>query len=234
MDENALVETLMSLKNVDDVKNLFSQHPNLCKYIKKWYKDHTETVIDVDKYGNKKETKIIGNRTYVTMWYKSGTLQYEEEYKDEKREGKYIEWRENGEKAYEGEYKNGKKEGIWTTWYSNGKKWHEQEYKDGKKEGKWTWWWEGGNKMYEREYKNDKKCGIWKMRDMNGKLELQTDHGPCGKVESISPRKKNKKAISQKKCAVQGKMKNKVTGECRRKCKVGKEKIGSDGKCTKR
>ena len=44
----------------------------------------------------------------------------------------------------------------------------------------------------------------------------------------LSPRKKG-----SKKCPL-GKVKNTVTGGCRRKCKVGKEKIGSDGKCVPR
>ena len=117
-------------------------------------------------------------------------------------------------------------------WYSSGYKIYEREYKNGKPEGKWTWWHMDGSKEIEQKYKNGKKCGIWKAWDVNGKLELQKNYGSCsGRIESISPRKK---AISQKKCAEQGKMKNTITGGCRRKCKIGKEKIGSDGKCTKR
>ena len=55
-----------------------------------------------------------------------------------------------------------------------------------------------------------------------------------GNRKYVTPRKKSKKATSQKKCAAKGKMQNTIIGGCRRKCKVGKEKIGSDGKCTKR
>ena len=119
-------------------------------------------------------------------------------------------------------------------WHANGRKFFKRKFKDGKLEGKWIMWYDNGNKFYRGEYKDGEKCGIWKSWDIEGNLKSQKDYGPCSEVLSISPRKKNKKAISQKKCAVQGKMQNTITGGCRRKCKIGKEKIGSDGKCTKR
>ena len=148
-------------------------------------------VEDVDENGNKRETRTIGNKKYVTTFFEnSNCMKYNEEYKNGKREGKWIRWHKNGNKFYKEEYKNGKKCGIWETWFED------------------------------------------------GNLQSQKDYGSCGKkIESISPRKKSKKskkAISQKKCAAQGKLQNKITGGCRRKCKIGKEKIGSDGKCTKR
>ena len=86
----------------------------------------------VDEYGNKIETKTIGNRKYVTVWYK------------------------NGNKMCKEEYKNGKEEGKWSGWYGNGDKWYEEEYKDGEREGKWRWYVDGNKMCQEEEYKDGK------------------------------------------------------------------------------
>ena len=114
---------------------------------------------DVDEYDFKIEIKTIGNRTYVKAWYTNGRKSYEEEYKNEKLEGKYIEWYENGNKMHEGEYKNGKEEGKWIGWWENGNKLYEGEYKNGEQEGKWLGWYENGDKWYEKEFKNGKVEG---------------------------------------------------------------------------
>ena len=262
LDENALRVIMMKIENEDDLKSWCETNckiRKMCKkYKKEWYTPHTQIVEDADEYGDKRKTKIIGNRKYVTVWRENGNKWHKKEYKNGKLEGKYIEWYENGKKWYEQKYKDGKEEGKYIEWYENGKKMTEEEYKDGelegkltmwyesgtiryeekykngKREGKWLGWHEDGNKEKEGEWKNGKKCGIWKEWNKNGKLISWENYGSCSEVLSISPRKKSKKAISQKKCAAQGKMQNTIIGGCRRKCKIGKEKIGSDGKCTKR
>ena len=244
LDENALREIMMKIENEDDLKSWYSinnKFKNIYKkYKEEWYGKY-EPVEDVDTDGYKRETITIGNRKYVTTFFENGNTKEKEEYKDGKPEGKWTAWYSNGKKYYEVKHKDGKNEGKWITWWYNGNIHEEGEYKNGKKEGKWVGWYENGNRMNEREFKNDKKCGIWKKWNEDGRLVSQKKYSSCGKVggkkvESISPRKKSpsKKAISQKKCASQGKMQNTITGGCRRKCKVGKEKIGSDGKCTKR
>ena len=128
----------LSLENIDDILT-FSR---VCKkgneiYKKwkdEWYTIHTQIIEDVTANGYKRETKIIGNREYVTAWRGNGNKWYEEEYKDGKREGKWIWWWEGGNIEEEGEYKNGKEEGKWIGWYENGNKKYEEEYKDGKKQ----------------------------------------------------------------------------------------------------
>jgi antitoxin component YwqK of YwqJK toxin-antitoxin module len=62
-------------------------------------------------------------------------LSSEENYKDGKRVGEYIEWHENGQKKSEGSYKDGKRVGEYIEWHENGQKKSEGSYKDGKKIG---------------------------------------------------------------------------------------------------
>ena len=238
MDENVLRIIMMKIENEDDLESwcsISTIHSNTCKKFKKeWYGKY-KPVTDIDENGDKRETITIGNREYVTTFFENGKEKHKEGYKDGKEEGKWIGWWDDGKTQFEVEYKNGRRDGKWIAWWKNGKKSYKGEYKNGKPDGEWILWYENGNRMNEEEFKNGKKCGIWKSWDVDGILKSWENHGPCGeKIESISPRKKSKKTISQKKCAVKGKMQNTVTGGCRRKCKIGKEKIGSDGKCTKR
>ena len=97
---------------------------------------HTQIVSSVDEFGNKRETKIIGNRKYVTVWYENGNKMCEEEYKNGKEEGKWIGWHEDGNKKYEGEFKNGENGRKWIGWWEDGNRKIEGEFKDEKSEGK--------------------------------------------------------------------------------------------------
>ena len=125
----------LSLENIDDIFT-FSR---VCKkgneiykkWKNEWYKLHTQIVENIDERGNKKETKIIGNRKYIIRWYKNSN-KYKEEYKDGKAEEKWFGWYPGGNKMYEKKYKNGKLDGKWIEWYENGKKSYEGEFKDGK------------------------------------------------------------------------------------------------------
>ena len=126
----------LSLENIDDIL-IFSQ---VCKkwneiykkWKNEWYTIHTQIVEDVNENGYKRKIKNVGNREYVILWWKNGNKFYENEYKNGKKEGKWIGWYENGNTLYEREYKDGKLEGKWIEWSRNGNKWSDEKYKDGK------------------------------------------------------------------------------------------------------
>ena len=135
----------LSLENIDDIL-VFSQ---VCKkgnaiykkWKNEWYTIHTQIVFSVDEDGDKRKTKIIGNRKWESVWWENGTPKYEGKCKDGKRKGKCIRWWGNGNKMNEGEYKDGQAEGKWIIWHYDGNQVYEVEYKDGKKEIKWVGWW---------------------------------------------------------------------------------------------
>ena len=70
----------LSLENIDDILT-FSR---ICKkgneiykkWKNEWYTIHTQIIEDVTANGYKRETKIIGNRKYVTVWYENGNKWY--------------------------------------------------------------------------------------------------------------------------------------------------------------
>ena len=97
----------LSLENIDDIL-IFSQ---VCKkgneiykkWKNEWYTIHTKIIIDVNEDGDKRETKIIGNREYVIAFYSNNNKKYKVEYKNGKR--KYvIVWYKNGTIHDEGKY----------------------------------------------------------------------------------------------------------------------------------
>jgi len=76
----------------------------------------------------------------------------------------------NGDKELEGSFKNNKKDGLWINWYSNGEKWKEEKFKDGFRDGEFTVWHENGNKNYKGNYSKGLPSGKWTFWDNNGKF----------------------------------------------------------------
>ena len=69
-----------------------------------------------------------------------------------------------------GEYKENKRDGKWIYYYENGNVWSEGFFKEGKSDGKRTLYHENGKLYIEGHYKNDRQVGIWKYYDDKGNL----------------------------------------------------------------
>lgn len=76
----------------------------------------------------------------------------------------------NHQKYMEGEYKNGKRDGKWISWFQNGNKWSVGYFTEGLDDGERTVYYEDGKKYFYGKYKDGKKIGIWKFWDEEGKL----------------------------------------------------------------
>jgi len=87
-----------------------------------------------------------------TTWYPQNKIQMKGEYKDKKRDGKWIYYYENGNIWSEGFFKNGKSDGKRITHYEN------------------------GTVFYEGYYEEDRRVGIWKFFDEKGKLLKSVDY----------------------------------------------------------
>ena len=74
---------------------------------------------------------IATEKYIVRLYYESGQLWLEKEYKNDKRHGISKNWYENGQLLYEYKYKNGLRHGISKNWYENGQLKWEEEYQNG-------------------------------------------------------------------------------------------------------
>jgi antitoxin component YwqK of YwqJK toxin-antitoxin module len=79
----------------------------------------------------------------------------------------------NHQKYMEGEYKNGKREGKWISWNQNGNKWSEGTFKNGLDDGLRIVYHENGKKFIEGYYTAGVKTGIWKFYDDKGNFEKE-------------------------------------------------------------
>lgn len=75
----------------------------------------------------------------------------------------------------EGEYKNNKRNGRWVSWYQNGKIWSEGYFKDDLNDSIRITYYENGRKRYEGHYKNGIKTGVWKFWLEDGTLAKEAD-----------------------------------------------------------
>lgn len=114
-------------------------------------------------------------------WYTTGQPRYQNNYKDDKKNGLLKGWYENGQPWYRFNYKDNETVGLQEAWYANGKLkslryvadegdslsegWYENGqyqfldiYKDGKPDGVWEGWYEypEGKLKYQKIYKMGK------------------------------------------------------------------------------
>jgi antitoxin component YwqK of YwqJK toxin-antitoxin module len=87
-----------------------------------------------------------------TGFYPDGSLRIEGEYKEGKRDGRWVYWYDNGNKWSEARYKADIRDGKSTVWHENGRKYFEGSYKMGERIGKWRFWDEEGNLLKEINY----------------------------------------------------------------------------------
>jgi antitoxin component YwqK of YwqJK toxin-antitoxin module len=89
--------------------------------------------------------------------FEDGTLQYEESYKNGKKDGVDKFWYSNGQLRWESYYVNGKIDGVERRWYKNGQMWSEINFKNGEAEGIKKEWSKNGKLTKELLFKSGKK-----------------------------------------------------------------------------
>ena len=88
------------------------------------------------------------------------------------KEGKWkFYFHSNGKKQFDENWKDGKRDGLFTQWYENGKKKLEGTYTDGELDGLWTWWFENGQKKEEGTFKDGKVVNVIGMWNEDGSLK---------------------------------------------------------------
>jgi antitoxin component YwqK of YwqJK toxin-antitoxin module len=85
-------------------------------------------------------------------------------------------WYPNKKIQMSGEFKEKKRDGKWIYYYKNGNVWSEGFFKDGKSDGKRTTHYENGKIFYEGYYQEDRRVGVWKFYDEKGTLVKSVDY----------------------------------------------------------
>ena len=121
---------------------------------------------------------LVNSTAYAEVrkvYYESGQLQAEENYKDDKLEGITKAYYESGQLQGEGNFKDGKQEGMVKTYYENGQLQAEANFKDGKPGGITKVYYESGQLQGEANFKNGVIISE-KKYDSDGNLELEQDY----------------------------------------------------------
>ena len=78
-----------------------------------------------------------------------------------------------GSKDYDINYKNGNKEGKYTSYFKDGRKQVEEAFKDDKADGYYKSYYQNGTVQQEGWYKDGDKQGVWKTYYVNGKMDME-------------------------------------------------------------
>ena len=111
----------------------------------------------------------------VGLWqgfYSSGKPNYSGEYKNGKKNGKWLYWFErNGKLREEATYVMGFKHGHWIQYTENGFTDSEGKYRRGKQTGTWKYYYETGGTQREQHFKNGHLTGKSTIWQPNQKLQ---------------------------------------------------------------
>ena len=93
-----------------------------------------------------------------------------------KEKVKVMAYYEDGTVRYEGEFANGKRDGYWAYWYEDGKMWSEGYFKNDLRDGFGTTWHKNGQKHFEGSYKEGVRVGAWKFWTIEGELAKEINY----------------------------------------------------------
>ncbi len=95
------------------------------------------------------------------LFYESGTLKAEGEYKDSERTGEWIFYHENGKIQHKGKYLNGLPQGEWKWYYEDSKLRREEYYRRGREDGSAVEYGAEGKIITQGEYVGGLREGEW-------------------------------------------------------------------------
>ena len=111
----------------------------------------------------------------VKVYYRSGALRGEANFKNGKKEGPLKEYYESGALKVEVNWKNGKQDGLRKKYYESGALESESNWKNGKQDGLRKEYYESGALYVEENWKDDKADGIIKEYYESGALKSESN-----------------------------------------------------------
>lgn len=107
------------------------------------------------------------------IWYPSGALHWEREFRYGKPSGVWRSWWENGKPRTECYYFGPDVERTMTFWREDGKLQAQGPACDGSRRGRWKFWWSGGQLSDEGEYRGGLREGVWQAWSEDGKRRYE-------------------------------------------------------------
>ena len=97
----------------------------------------------------------------AVYYYLDGKIFSEGKYKDNLKEGLWIDWYDSEERQIQSKenYQKYEKNGLWEEWYENGNRKLYGNYQDDRKIGKWSYWGPDGRLLKTRIYKYEEN--VW-------------------------------------------------------------------------
>lgn len=115
------------------------------------------------KNGKPKSRSDVLCGTYSRMlerYFPDGTLHYQIEMVNGKKNGKYVYYEMSGKVSSTGLYANDLQTGVWKTYHDNGKLYSEGHYLDDERDSLWTYYHDNGNVSSKALFKDDKRNGV--------------------------------------------------------------------------
>jgi antitoxin component YwqK of YwqJK toxin-antitoxin module len=110
-------------------------------------------------------------------WYDDGGLRTEEQWREGKRDGPFVEYHRNGKRAREGAYALDRKTGTWSLWFEDGRLEERGGWADNLPHGPFATWHRTGEKRAEGRHFLGTQVGPWITYDERGKEIGRIDFG---------------------------------------------------------
>jgi len=107
------------------------------------------------------------------VWYPSGALHWEREFRYGKPSGVWRSWWENGQPRTECYYFGPDVERTMTFWREDGKLAAQGPACDGSRRGRWKLWWSSGQLSDQGEYRGGFREGPWEAWSEDGKRRFE-------------------------------------------------------------
>jgi len=107
------------------------------------------------------------------IWYPSGALHWEREFRYGKPAGVWRSWWENGQPRTECYYFGPDVERTMTFWREDGKLQAQGPACDGSRRGRWRFWWSDGQLSDEGDYRGGLREGVWQAWSQDGQRRFE-------------------------------------------------------------
>ncbi len=141
---------------------IISSCNNKCDFVSEIHKNgNNKLVIEYPDCNNKNTYKL-------TKYFENGTIEYEGNIKNNKKNGIFKKWSRQGKLVEKFDMQNDKRNGLTECWYENGVKKSETYFINDSKQGPYQAWNNNSKLILKGEFNANDRNGEWKIYNDNG------------------------------------------------------------------